>query len=196
MHNIWAIPRTARFIPLAAGMMWDILCISVDIYLLYLAQNGVLALAPALIKFLKFHLLFICMAVVSQFWLFSRMDGYFLLSSLLGQRNLQADTYNWLRSRFSKTQIFDPPASGMKFIYIYSLITIIWGGLFLGQYVGISLMIKFRLIWESLLAIVNRATVTPLEFADGIGVFASQMIYWGLLIYVYIRETIPEWQKR
>lgn len=196
MHNIWAVPRAARLLPLAAGMMWDIFSISTAIYLLFFAQSGLLVLAPLVVKFLKFYLLFICMALASQFWLFSKMDGYFLLSSIFGQRNLQADTYSWLRSKFSKARTFDPPASGMKFIYSYALITLIWGGLFLGQYVSISLMIKVQLVWESLLKIINHATVTPIQFADGVGVFAYQMIYWGLLIYVYIRETIPGWRNK
>ncbi len=97
MHNIWAVPRTTRLLPLAAGMVLDILRISFLIYLLYFQVHGGLVLPILLIKFLKFYLLIATLSLTSQFWLFSQMDGYFLLSSLLGQRNLQADTYHWLK---------------------------------------------------------------------------------------------------
>src|SRR6185295_8854290 len=105
--------------------------------------------------------------------LFSQMDGYFLVSALLGQRNLQADTYHWLKSKLPKMSRFDPPAGGMKFIYLYTLITVVGGGLFIGQFLLIQLPIKLRLLWESLLKVSGGATVAPLEFGDGVVVLTS-----------------------
>ncbi len=35
MHNIWAVPRSARLLPISAGMMWDIFGISLILYVLY-----------------------------------------------------------------------------------------------------------------------------------------------------------------
>jgi hypothetical protein len=96
------------------------------------------------------------MGLTAQFWLFSRMDGYFLLSSLLGQRNLQADTYDWLKSKFKRTKSFDVPAAGMTFIYIYAVITLIGGGLFLGQFLLIELPIKLQLLWQSYLKLTGQ----------------------------------------
>ena len=144
-----------------------------------------------MIKLLKFYVLISAMALSSQFWLFSRMDGYFLLSALLGQRNLQSDTRNWLKSRLIKARPFDPPAGGMRFVYIYALITVLWGGLFMGQYLLVSLPIKLQLLWESLLKMWGGTDVAPVDFADGVAVVASQALYWGLLIYAYFRDTIP-----
>ena len=135
------------------------------------------------------------MALTAQFWLFSRMDGYFLLSALLGQRNLQSDTFSWLKFKVKRLRSFDPPSGGMKFIYIYALITLIWGGLFLGQYIFINLHIQLQLFWQSLLKIGSSSAAAPLEFADGVAVVTSQLIFWGLLIYAYWRDTIPSWQR-
>lgn len=191
MHNIWAVPRTARFLPLAAGMVWDVLCISVALYLLYFDKSGWLALPWLATKLLKFYILLISMALAAQFWLFSKMDGYFLVSALLGQRNLQSDTYGWLKSRFIKGRAFDPPTAGMKFIYIYALITIVWGSLFIAQFLIVSLPIKAQLIWESTVKIWHRPEVAPIEFYDGVGVFASQVIFYGLLLYAYVRDALP-----
>lgn len=92
MHNIWAVPRPARFLPLAAGMAWDMAVMSAILYPLLLQQAGVVSLPLIVTRFARFCLLMYVLALLSQFWLFSRMDGYFLLSTLLGQRNLQADT--------------------------------------------------------------------------------------------------------
>lgn len=196
MHNIWAVPRGARLLPLAAGMMWDVLCISLVLYLLYFERNGWLALPWLATRLLKFYILLITMALAAQFWLFSKMDGYFLVSALLGQRNLQSDTYTWLKSRFTRTDTFDSPAGGMKFIYIYALITVFWGGLFMAQFLLVSLPIKVQLIWESVVKIWHGPEVAPIDFYDGVGVFASQVIFYGLLLYAYVREALPNLRQR
>jgi hypothetical protein len=122
------VPRKARFLPLGAGMAWDVFVLSLALYLLYFGRTGWLALPWLATSLLKFYVLFITMALAAQFWLFSRMDGYFLVSSLLGQRNLQSDTYSWLKSKVIKARAYDPPAGGMKFIYLFALITAFWGG--------------------------------------------------------------------
>ena len=83
MHDIWAVPRPARFLPLAAGMVWDVLAISIVLYLLVFNHLGLLAWPLIVIQFLKFYLLVGTMGLTAQFWLFSKIDGYFLLSALL-----------------------------------------------------------------------------------------------------------------
>lgn len=190
MHNIWAVPRPARLLPIAAGMMLDLLRISGLVYLLYFQQAGWLLWPELAVKFLKFYLLTSTLSLVAQFWLFSKMDGYFLLSALLGQRNLQADTYHWLKSKLRRLPRFDPPAGGMKFIYLYALITLVGGGLFLGQFLLVQLPIKLRLLWEALLDVSNGASTRPLEFGDGLAVLTSQTIDLGLLLYAYWRENL------
>lgn len=195
MHNIWAVPRSARLLPIAAGMVLDILRISLLIYLLFFQHIGWLLWPDLAVKFLKFYLLTSTLSLLAQFWLFSQMDGYFLFSALLGQRNLQADTYHWLKSRLRKGIKFDPPAGGMKFIYLYLLITVLGGGLFMGEFFLVQLPIKLRLLWESLLKISIGVTGAPLEFGDGLAVITSQIIDLSLLLYAYWREGPPGWRR-
>jgi hypothetical protein len=195
MHNIWAVPRKARFLPLGAGMAWDVFVLSLVIYVLYFARTGWLALPWVATSLLKFYVLFITMALAAQFWLFSRMDGYFLVSSLLGQRNLQSDTYGWLKSKVNKSRAYKPPAGGMKFIYLFALVTVLWGGLFMAQFLLVNLPIKLQLIWESLLKASNGARAAPVDFYDGVGVLASQALFYGLLLYAYVRDTLPNWRR-
>lgn len=194
MHNIWAVPRANRLLPIAAGMVWDIFSISVVLYLLYFNLTGVIALPILVVSLLKFYLLTSTMALIAQFWLFSKMDGYFLLSALFGQRNLQADSYNWLKSNVAKIGQFDPPRSGMRFIYLYLFITLFWGGLFMGQFLLVDLPIKLQLLWESLVKVWDATQLTSLNFADGVAVLTSQTIFWGLLAYAYWRDTLPNWR--
>jgi hypothetical protein len=191
MHNIWAVPRTARFLPLAAGMAGDVFTLSLTLYLLYFEKAGWFALPWLAIKLLQFYVLFITMALAAQFWLFSRMDGYFLVSSLLGQRNLQSDTFDWLKSKLLKRGHFQAPASGMKFIHIYALITLIWGSFFMGQFLLISLPIKMELVWESFVKIWRHAGMGSVDVYDGAAVLASQVIFYGLLLYAHVRVRFP-----
>lgn len=195
MYNIWAAPRSARLLPLAAGMVWDVGRISLLVYLLFFRQLGWLIWPDIITRFLKFYLLISTLSLTSQFWLFSKMDGYFLLSALWGQRNLQAETYAWIKSKLSKMSQFDPPRGGMKFIYLYTLVTILGGGLFMGQFFLVQLPIKLRLLWESFLKVSDSGAVTSLEFGDGIAVLTSQAIDLGLLLYAYWRETLPGWRQ-
>lgn len=193
MHDIWAVPRNQRFLPLAAGMMMDVLSISLLIYLLYFQTIGWLTWPPVTMKFLKFLVLSITIGLTAQFWLFSKMDGYFLLSALFGQRNLQSDSYHWLTATVRRRP-YQPPASGMIFIYLYAAIAVVWGGLFMAQFLVVNLPIKLRLIWESLLK-VAAGTAVSLNFADGIAVLTSQTIDLTLLVYAYWRDKWSGWRS-
>ncbi|MCB0154229.1 MAG: hypothetical protein KDF65_05480 [Anaerolineae bacterium] len=193
MHNVWAVPRAARLIPLAAGLLFDFVRISATLYLLFFDKMGYVALPVLLIKFLKFNLLSATIGVTTQFWLFSKMDGYFLLSALLGQRNLQADTYAWLKSRVSRVNQFVPPAAGMKFIYIYLGITLLGGGFIVGSFLLVTLPVKLQLLTDSFFKIGDSA-VGPLAYADGVAVILSQLINYSLLFYAYGRDTWPNWR--
>jgi hypothetical protein len=188
MHTIWAVPRAARLLPLAAGMAWDVLLLSLAVYLLFFAKLGWLGLPWVAVKLLKFYVLFVCMALAAQVWLFAKMDGYFLVSAVLGQRNLQADTHAWLKSRLLKRGRFEPPAAGMRFIYLYALITVVWGGLFMAQFLLVNLPIKVQLIWQAAQQVWPGGAGPAAQVADGLAVLASQAIYYGLLAYVYVRE--------
>ena len=197
MHNIWAVPRTRRFLPLAAGMAWDVFLLSIALYLLFFTKIGWLALPWLATSLLKFFVLYITMALVAQFWLFSKMDGYFLVSALLGQRNLQSDTYNWLKAKLFKKRTFEAPAGGKKFIYLFALITVVWGGLFMGRFLLIDLPIKLELVWASLVKVSSGAEAAPIEFYDGLGVFASQVLFYGLLVYAHLRGSLTgRWRRR
>jgi putative peptide zinc metalloprotease protein len=194
MHNIWAVPRANRLIPIAAGMIWDIFGISVVLYILYFNLSGVVGLPVLMVRLLKFYLLTSTMALIAQFWLFSKMDGYFLLSTLFGQRNLQGDSFNWLKSNIARAGQFDPPRNGMRFIYLYVFITVFWGGLFMGQFLLVDLPIKLQLLWESMVKVWGGSQLASLNFADGVAVLTSQTIFWGLLAYAYWRDTVPNWR--
>jgi len=193
MHDIWAVPRSARFLPIAAGMTVDVFLMSGVLYLFLFHRLGWLVLPVAVAKFLRFYQLTSAVALVAQFWLFSRMDGYFLLSALLGQRNLQSDTYHWMKSKLSKSSEFDPPAGGRKFVYAYALMSLVWGGLFMGQFLTIQLPNRIQLIWQSVLKVSRGSVRSSVDFADGIAVLTSEVVYWTLLVYAYWRETILGW---
>lgn len=188
MHNIWAVPRTARLLPLAAGMALDALMIAAPIYLLGLQQLGLLTLSAVFAGWLRAFLLTGLLAFLAQFWVFSKMDGYYLLSALFGQRNLQADTYAWLRARLLHRGEFEPPAQGMRFIYGYAILTIIGGGLFFGELILYSIPIGWHMFWEAMRNVMQ--VPSQLARIDGIATLTGQSIVLGLLLYIYIREGL------
>ena len=51
-----------------------------------------------------------------------------------------------------------------------------------------------QLIWQSLLKIWGSAEAGPTDFADGVAVLSSQVLYYGLLIHAYWRDTLPNWR--
>jgi hypothetical protein len=57
------------------------------------------------------------------------------------------------------------------------------------------LPIKLQLLWESWLKILAGPEVSAFDYADGVAVFVSQLIFWGLLLYAYWRDTIPNWRQ-
>ena len=181
MHNIWAVPRQARYLPLAAGMVLDIAKGSMVLYLLFLNRWGWVQLPDLALAFLRYYLLKNTLALVAQFWLFSRMDGYFLLSALLGQRNLQGDTFTWVKSKFNRRIKFTPPAGGMKFIYLYAIISVLGGGFVLGQFFLYAVPIRVQLIWDSWVK-VAAAAPSSLDYADGMAALVSQGLYVLLLV--------------
>jgi hypothetical protein len=65
----------------------------------------------------------------------------------------------------------------------------------MAQFLLVNLPIKLQLVWESLLKVWNGAEVAPIDFYDGVGVLASQVIFYGLLVYAYARDTLPNWRR-
>ena len=48
---------------------------------------------------------------------------------------------------------------------------------------------------EAWLAQLASAEIAGGPYADGLAVFSSQVIFWGLLFYAYWRENIPSWRR-
>lgn len=86
LSGIFSLPREQRYLPLAAGMIVDLLVVSVVTILI--ATLHLVSAPTFLIALLQALVLQIAVTIVWQFNLFLRTDVYFLLSNWSGHPNL------------------------------------------------------------------------------------------------------------
>jgi hypothetical protein len=97
VSGAWALPRFARYRIYLAGILWDLLAVS--LLILASAYAGLPATGQAL---LAAWILLIFFGLVYQFSFYMRTDIYFVLLDLLHSRNLFQDAQRLLRHRYRR----------------------------------------------------------------------------------------------
>jgi hypothetical protein len=92
--GLWAVPRRQRYRVYAAGMLWDLIPMSLAVLLLaYAAPSGIIAaLLPVVILMIFF-------GILTQFQFYMRTDVYFILLDLLRCYDLFEDGMRYVRHR-------------------------------------------------------------------------------------------------
>lgn len=93
VSGLWALPRSKRYRGYLAGMVWDATVAGAT--LVVLATGAVTGEAARVLAAL---LAILAVGIAAQFQLFMRTDLYFVLSDLLGARNLYGDATLYLLS--------------------------------------------------------------------------------------------------
>jgi putative peptide zinc metalloprotease protein len=97
LGRLWSLPRRRRLGPLAAGMAFDATVLGAA--LAFRVVNGQIGLLPPLAdRFLAALVLSQCMVLVFQMLICLRTDGYLLVSTVLGCRDLRETTKLYVRS--------------------------------------------------------------------------------------------------
>ncbi|WP_267397241.1 MULTISPECIES: hypothetical protein [unclassified Sphingomonas] len=100
LSGIFALPRSQRYLPLAAGMIVDVLVASVvTILIAALSSSDAPAFPIALLQALVLQ---IAVTVAWQFNLFLRTDVYFMLSNWSGHPNLDGAARVYIADRMSR----------------------------------------------------------------------------------------------
>ena len=98
VRGAWALPRSARYRIYLAGILWDLLALS--LLILALVYAGLPPTAQAL---LAAWILLIFFGVVGEFSFYMRTDIYFVFLDLLHSRNLFQDAQRLLLHRWRQT---------------------------------------------------------------------------------------------
>jgi len=101
LTGLWSLPKKQRLIPLLAGMLNDILIISIILIAFRLSDFGLLPKNTGLFNFGKFIILILSYGIIWQFLFFIRTDIYFVVVTLSGAKNLYGDAWQFISNQIS-----------------------------------------------------------------------------------------------
>ena len=116
LSDLWTIEPKRRYLAYGAGMFSDLLAGAVALMLASANAHGWIALGAEVHRACDITMLVALVAVVWQGNVFLRTDGYYMLATALGCRNLAGDAKAYLRDR---TQMF--PRRVRLFAYGYAI---------------------------------------------------------------------------
>lgn len=97
MTGLLALPRGKRYLPMAAGMLVDILSIAtITLLLQWVLANGADAFAVQILRALALQ---ITISIFWQFSIFMRTDVYYLVCNFFGYANLNAQAYTFFQNQ-------------------------------------------------------------------------------------------------
>ncbi|MFF0717739.1 hypothetical protein [Micromonospora sp. NPDC003816] len=200
MSTIWMAPKRQRFVAFIAGTLVDGVLASSFVFALWAGRQGYLQL-PEWGALLLTALLFTYLVrIIWQTFLFLRTDGYYIVATALGCRNLMSDTEDYLRNLVARMVRRAPrvdqsglPRREMRVVRWYALAWI--GGRLMALltliFVGIPLLWGF--IYQFLLFVSGQdsmmgsfdfVTIAVISFLlDGGG-----LLLWGRSLYRGARE--------
>ena len=197
MSGIWLAPRRRRFVAFIAGTLIDGVLASSFVVALWAGRHGYLQL-PEWVALLLTALLFTYLVrMIWQSFLFMRTDGYYIVATALGCRNLMSDTEDFLRNlvlrRRSRVDQSGVPKREMRIVRWYSVAWL--GGRFIALlmlvFVGIPLLwgflyqfILFATGQDSMLGSIDFFTVAVI----GILLDGGGLLLWGRSLYQSARE--------
>ncbi|MEV6811614.1 hypothetical protein [Micromonospora sp. NPDC051296] len=197
MSGIWLAPKRQRFVAFIAGTLIDGVLASSFVLALWANRHGYLQL-PEWVGLLLTALLFTYLVrIIWQSFLFMRTDGYYIVATALGCRNLMSDTEDFLRNlvrrRKSRVDQSGVPKREMRIVRWYS---VAWLGgrliaLLMLVFVGIPLLwgflyqfILFATGQDSMMGSIDFVTVAVI----GVLLDGGGLLLWGRSLYQSTRE--------
>ncbi|HEX3965793.1 MAG TPA: hypothetical protein VHZ03_55655, partial [Trebonia sp.] len=146
MSGIWLAPKRTRYLAFMIGSLIDAVSASFVVGFLWLTRHGWID-PPRWIPLLASAVLLAYgTRLVWQWFLFLRTDGYYVIATAFGCKNLLSDTGDFLRNMISRT-LRRPvridqtkiPRKEMRVVYAYSVLWILGRLIALTVYFGIGL---------------------------------------------------------
>ncbi|WP_316568622.1 PqqD family peptide modification chaperone [Neobacillus sp. YIM B06451] len=191
MSGLWAKPRSKRYIPFLAGMMWDVVIILICLAVQLTTKNELLIAYSKLIVFLTLF------AFLFQFIIFLRTDLYFVVSNWKNTSALHQNSLMYLQKTFLKKEMPDweqlpehEKKNAVWFGFLYGI----------GGIIAITLFFYFQApaILYGLTTVYHSITLYGIEsfyFWDSVlvlAVFTLQAIIWLFGLRTSMKERKAE----
>ncbi|MCA0350589.1 MAG: hypothetical protein LCH85_01215 [Chloroflexi bacterium] len=204
--GLWSVPRKKRYRVYLAGIVWDIIPISISILLIAYTE------IPATLQNILYSLiLLIFFGIFWQFQFYMRTDIYFVILDLLRCYNLFDDSVSYIQYLYNnlKYNIFHPnndkPVSPLENISIYEKRKIIIYSIliFFGSVISLLLFtiygipILLGLLFNALFSIKQGIEVRNLSMiVDGIIVILIEGLFQVLFIMTFIKNRKQWFNKQ
>jgi putative peptide zinc metalloprotease protein len=186
MSGLWLAPKRTRYLAFMIGSIIDAASAALVVGFLWLSQHGWID-PPRWMPLLASALLLAYgTRLVWQWFFFLRTDGYYVIATAFGCKNLLSDTGNFLRNMIARALRRPAPIdqSGiprkeMRVVYAYSVLWFIGRLIALGVYFGVGLPVLWGYFYQFLLYLagehskfsgIDYATVVVIGYlTDGSG---------------------------
>lgn len=101
LSGIWSLPREKRYLPLAAGMLVDLVSMSLAFIALYAHSSGWITMPPLMKTIVAALTLRYALGIAWQFQFYLRTDVYYLFANYFRNSSLMSDTNEYLRHVWS-----------------------------------------------------------------------------------------------
>lgn len=95
--GVWALPRRARYLPILAGPLVDLVSASALVLVFFAARHGLFDLAPRTLAIGRALLFIYLLRILWQCYFFLHTDFYYAIANLFGCKSLMRDTETLLR---------------------------------------------------------------------------------------------------
>lgn len=99
LSGLWMVEPRKRYLAYCAGMVSDLLAASLALMAMWLHAHGYVEFSGGVVQALSLTVVIVAVGVAWQSNVFLRTDGYYMLATALGCRNLAADAKTYLRRR-------------------------------------------------------------------------------------------------
>jgi putative peptide zinc metalloprotease protein len=196
--GLWSIPRNRRYRVYLAGMLSDLILMSVAVLLL--AYMPLPVLAQNLLRSLILLLFF---SIAGQFHFYMRTDVYFVALDLSRCYNMFEDALSYLRYRVRRLwfrifqaespEFFNPldrlPAREQRIVGLYAWLVLFGSTVSLTVFAVYGLPIMIELFVQASVAVWQGATLgQPRLFLDGLVTLLVEGSIQGLFVVTFVKN--------
>ena len=191
LTGLWSLPKKQRLIPLLAGMLNDILIISIILIAFRLSDLGLFPKNTALFNFGKFVILILFYGLIWQFLFFIRTDIYFVVVTLSGAKNLYGDAWQFISNKilifFGKKPVsLQLSNKELRIVKGYSIFMLSGTIISMLSFIYFGIPILYEILMQSINLIKLNDTAS---FIEGSILFILASIQIIGLLYFIIQST-------
>lgn len=205
LTQLWKVPRRKRYIPFLAGLLNDGLFVAVTIILLWLSDLGLVPRVELIYAFGKFLVLVLSFGIIWQFLFFVRTDIYYVVSNLLGCRNLYNDSWNLILNTLPsslglRTRSVEIPTEELRIIKLYAPFMLIATVMSISAFTLFGLPILFQIFLEAIQTLSLGYKANLLDFVEGLlltcltSLHIVGFVYFSARGFLQLRKRLKEYR--